>query len=120
MLQKEEKVVMVLLLMAAISLIIGYFGFSSQIPAYSEDSKIGERVFVEGTILAKQKTGTGDNVILTISNLNAKVFIGKEKGAKEIYDSFNKGDRVRITGKVSEYKNAREIAVETVKDVITL
>jgi DNA/RNA endonuclease YhcR with UshA esterase domain len=120
MLQKEERVVMVLLSMAAISLIIGYFGFSSQIPAYSDESKIGEKVFVEGTILSKQKTGTGDNVILTISNLNIKVFIGKENGAKDVYDSVNEGDRVRITGKVSEYKNAREIVVETVKDVITL
>ena len=120
MMQKEEKVVVVLLVMAALSLIIGYFGFSSQPDAYSKDSKPGERVQVEGTVLSKQMTRTGDNLILTISNLNIKVFVSKNNGAKEVYDSVKTGDRVRITGKVQEYKNAKEIAVESAKDVIRL
>lgn len=118
--QKEEKVVVVLLVMAALSLIIGYFGFSSQPDAYSEDSKPGERVQVEGTVFSKQMTRTGDNLILTISNLNIKVFVSKNNGAKEVYDSVKTGDRVRITGKVQEYKNAREISVESAKDVVLL
>ncbi len=120
MMQKEEKMVVVLLSVAALSLIIGYFGFSSQTPAYSSDSKIGERVYVEGTVLSKQKTVTGDHLTLTISDLDIKVFIRKENGAKEVFDSVNKGDRVRITGKVSEFRNAREIVVERAKDVMKL
>lgn len=106
--------------MAALSLIIAYFGFSSQPAAYSPDSKPGERVQVEGTVLSKQMTRTGDNLILTISNLNIKVFVSKNNGAKEVYDSVKTGDRLRITGKVAEYKNMREIAVEGAKDVIRL
>ncbi len=118
MMQKEEKIVLVLLVMAALSLIIGYWGFSSPAAAaYSTGSKLGESVYVEGTILEKQMTRTGDNLILTLSNLNIKVFVSKADGAKEVYDTVKTGDKVRITGKVQEYKNAREIVVKSAKDI---
>ncbi|MCZ7372523.1 MAG: OB-fold nucleic acid binding domain-containing protein [Candidatus Methanoperedens sp.] len=120
MMQKEEKIVVVLLVMAALSLIIGYWGFSSSAAAYSSDSKVGERVYFEGTILSKQMTRTGDNLILTLSNLNIKVFIPKNDGAKEVYDTVKNGDKVRINGKVQEYKNVKEIVVESAKDVVIL
>ncbi len=118
--QKEEKVVVVLLIMAVLSLIIGYFGFSPQTQAYSSDSKLGERVYAEGTILSKQMTGKGDNLILTLSNLKIKVFISKDSGAKEVYDTVKTGEKVKINGKVSEYKNEREIVVESARDVVRL
>ena len=117
MMQKEEKVVVVLLVMAALSLIVGYWGFSSQTQIYSSDSKVGDSVYLEGVILSKQMTRTGDNLIITLSNLNIKVFISKNDGAKNIYDSLKNGDKVRITGKVQEYKNVKEIVVESAKDV---
>jgi DNA/RNA endonuclease YhcR with UshA esterase domain len=115
--QKEEKIVVVLLVMAVLSLIIGYFGFVPVTNAYSQDSKVGEKVYIEGNILQKQMTAKGDNLILTISNLNIKVFISKDNGAKEVYNSFENGDKVRIDGKVAEYNNAMEIVVENGKDV---
>ncbi len=118
MLQKEEKTVVVLLVMAVLSLIIAYFGFSQQTNAYSSDSKIDERVYAEGTILSKQMTGKGDNLILKLSNLNVKVFISKNNGAREVFDSIKNGDNVRIKGKVSIYRDEREIVVESAKDVI--
>ena len=118
MIQKEEKIVMVLLAMAVLSLIIAYFGFVPQVAAYSEDSKVGEKVSLEGIILSKQMTAKGDNLILSISNLNIKVFISKDNGAKEVYDNFKTGDKVRINGKVALYKNVREIVVEGASDVI--
>jgi DNA/RNA endonuclease YhcR with UshA esterase domain len=117
MMQKEEKIVVVLLVMAVLSLIIGYFGFAPVASAYSPDSKVGEKVYVEGTILQKQMTAKGDNLKLTISNVNVMVFIFRDNGAKEVYDSFKNGDRVRIEGKVAEYMKAREIVVESSKDV---
>ncbi len=118
MMQKEEKVVIVLLIMAALSLIIAFFGFSWQPAAYSIDSKLDERVYVEGTVLSKQMTKTGDNLILTLSNLDIKVFVSKNNGAKELNDSLKTGDRVKITGKVQEYKNVREIVVGSAGDVV--
>ena len=118
MIQKEEKVVIVLLIMAALSLIIAYYGFSFQPAPYSTDSKLDERVYVEGTVLSKQITKTGDNLILTISSLDIKVFISKNNGAKELKDSLKTGDRVKITGKVQEYKNVREIVVGSAGDVV--
>ena len=116
MMQKEEKIVVVLLVVAVLSLIIAYFGFAPQTNAYSSDSKIGERVYVEGTILSKQMTKTGDNLILKVSNLN--IFIQKDNGAKEVYNAVKTGDTVRITGKVSEFSGKREIVVENAKDVV--
>ncbi len=120
MMQKEEKIVVVLLVMAVLSLIIGYFGFATEIKAYSSDSKIGERVYVEGTILSKQMTKTGENLILELSTPKINVFVPKDNGAKEVYDAVNAGDRVRVTGKVQEYKNAMEIVVESAGDIVRL
>ncbi len=117
MMQKEEKVVVVLLIMAVLSLIIAYFGFAPQVAAYSRDSKLDERVYVEGTVLSKQMTKTGDNLILSVSNLDIKVFVPKDNGAKQVFDSLEKGDTVRITGRVQEYRNAREIVVGDAGDV---
>jgi len=119
MMQKEEKIVVVLLVMAVLSLIIGYFGFTPVASAYSTDSKVGEQIYVEGTIIKKEMTYKGDNLKLTISNenLNIIVFIFRDNGAKEVYDSFNKGDKVRVDGKVDEYNGVREIVVEYAKDV---
>jgi len=72
---------------------------------------------VEGTILQKQMTEKGDNLILTISNVNVKVFISKDNGAKEVYNTIKKDDKVRIDGKVAEFRNAMEIVVENAKDI---
>lgn len=120
MMQKEEKIVVVLLIMAALSLIIGYAGFSSQTPAYSPESKLNEIVYAEGAILTKQMTKTGDHLILKLSNLNINVFIPKNNGAEEVYASFKTGEKVRITGRVQEYKNKKEILVERAEDVVRL
>lgn len=118
--QKEEKIMVVLLAMAVLSLIIGYFGFAPVASSYSPDSKAGEKVYVEGTILQKQMTAKGENLILTISNIDINVFISRDNGAKEVYDAIKKGDKVRIDGKVAQYKNAMEIVVESAKDVRNL
>lgn len=119
MMQKEEKIVVVLLVMAVLSLIIGYFGFTPEIPPYSESSKIGEQVYVEGIILSKQMTGKGDHLILQI-NPGVTVFVPKENGAKEVYNIFNKGQNVKITGKVSEYNTKKEIIVGSAEDVVLI
>ncbi|MCZ7384147.1 MAG: nucleotide-binding protein [Candidatus Methanoperedens sp.] len=120
MMQKEEKIVVVLLVVAVLSLIIAYFGFAQQTNAYSSDSKIDERVYAEGTILSKQMTGKGDNLIIKLSNLNVNVFIPKNNGAREVYDLVKTGDGIRITGKVSIYMDERELVVESPKDVVLL
>jgi len=118
--QKEEKIVLVLLVMAVLSLIVGYFGFASQTAAYSADSKVGDKVYVEGTLLKKQMTGKSENLILTLSDLDIKVFIPKDKGAKDLDSTLKTGMKVRIKGKVSEFKQNKEIEVENAKDVVQI
>ena len=107
----------VLLVMAVLSLIIGYFGFVPQVAAYSADSQIGDWIYVDGTVLSKQVTAKGNNLILSISDLDVKVFISRDKGAKEVYESLKTGDKVHINGKVAEYKDTREIVVESASDI---
>lgn len=128
MMQKEEKIVVVLLVMAVLSLIIGYFGFAPVVSAYTPDSKVGDKIYAEGTILSKQMTAKGDNLILKIStpiknsneNININVFIAKNNGAKEVYDNVKKDDKVRVDGKVAQFNNAMEIVVESANDVSKL
>lgn len=119
MMQKEEKVVVVILVMALLSLIIGYLGFSTPLPYYSEDTELGKRVYVEGIVIDKYLT-RNNHLILKISNLNIKVFIPENNGAKKVYDTVKIGDKVRIIGRVSEYKNKKEIVVESANDVILI
>lgn len=117
MLQREEKIVAVLLVMAVLSLIIGYLGFVPQVSGYTEDSKIGDSVLIEGIVLNKKMTASGGNLILSISDLDVNIFISKDNGAKEVYENLNLGDQVRINGKVAQYRNAREIIVESASDI---
>lgn len=117
MLQKEEKIVAVLLAMAVLSLTIGYLGFVPQVSGYSEDSKVGDLVNIEGTVINKKMTASGGNLILSISDLNINIFISKDNGAKDVYDDLKPGDKVQINGKVAQYRNAREIVVESASDI---
>ncbi len=65
-------------------------------------------------------TKSGDNLIMSLSNLDIKVFVPKDNGAKKVYDSLEKGDTVKITGKVQEYRNVREIVVGSAGDVLKI
>ena len=66
-------------------------------------------------------TAKGDNLILKISipgiKSNINVYIAKNNGAKEVYDTIKKDDKVKIDGKVDVFNNVREIVVENAKDV---
>lgn len=117
MLQKEEKIVAVLLVMAVLSLIIAYAGFFSQAAHYSENSKIGERVLIEGILIDKYMTSRGDNLIMSISDLDIKIFISKDNGAKDVYKDFYLGDKLLVSGRVALYRNAKEIVVESASDI---
>jgi DNA/RNA endonuclease YhcR with UshA esterase domain len=122
MLQKEEKITIVLMVMSLLVLIIIYFGFIevSSIPQeYSDQSDIHDRVILHGNVVSKQFTYTGNHLILTvISNGNQiKVFIPENNGAAKVDQYVNKADTVEIIGKVDEYKGEREIIVTDPKDI---
>lgn len=116
MLQKEEKITLVLMIMALLVLIIAYFGFvagDAGPSTYSDNSKIGDLVILQGEVVGKRGTYTGDHLILTVDvdRSLTRVFIHRNNGAGQVGLSVNVADHVEITGIVDEYQGDKEIRV---------
>lgn len=127
--EKEEKVVVVLLFMALSSLLIAYVFFGSELEGvgqsegkamqYTHESKVGEKVTLDAEVLSKQFTYTGDHLILDV-NFDSEVlsvFIPKTAGAEALNNSITEGDLISVTGTISEYKGKKEIKVERKEDI---
>ena len=122
MLQKEEKITIILMVMALLVLIIAYFGFifdSVETSQYSERSTTGDRVVLHGDVVGKIVTLTGDHLILTVDSEGSrvKVFIHRNNGAEKVNNIINIADTVEVTGTVEEYQGEKEIVVEQSGDV---
>ena len=122
MLQKEEKITIILMVMALLVLIIVYFGFivdGVETSQYSERSNTGDRVVLHGDVVGKKETITGDHLILTVDSEGSrvKVFIPRNNGAEKVNNIINIADTVEVTGTVEEYQGEKEIVVEQSGDV---
>lgn len=125
MLQKEEKITIVLLVMAVLVLIIAYFGFVAQkveAAEYSEQSAVGDSVVLKGEVVGKRGTFTGDHLILTIDARGSlvKVFIHRNSGAAQVNGSVDVTDTVEIIGLVDEYEGEQEIVLKGPEDITIL
>ena len=128
--EKEEKIVAVLLVMAILSLGVAYVTFfqgtggsiSGDAMQLTEESSVGDLVYFEGSILSKKFTFTGDHLLLSVDydqNI-VKVFIPNNNGAVGVDNMVNENDYVRIQGIVDEYQGEREVVVQSKNDVNTL
>jgi DNA/RNA endonuclease YhcR with UshA esterase domain len=128
--EKEEKVVVVLLIMTLSSLLTAYLCIGSEldtgqkseveIKKYNMDSTVGEKVFLEAEVLSKHFTYTGEHLLLKV-DCNSEVlsvFISKTAGAEALNMSIREGDFIGVTGTISEYKGEKEIKVERKEDII--
>lgn len=127
--EKEEKVVVVLLFVTLSSLLTAYLCFGSELAGagqdsggakqYTQESASGERVSLEAEVLSKSFTHKGEHLMLQV-DCNSEVlsvFIPKTAGAEALNMSIQKGDFIRVTGTISEYKGKKEIKVERKEDV---
>lgn len=126
--EKEEKVVVVLLFMALSSLLTAYICFGSEAAdagsggearQYTKEAVAGDKVFLEAEVLSKSFTYKGEHLILQM-DCNSEVltiFIPKTAGAEALDKSIKKGDFIRLTGTVSDYEGKREIKVERKEDI---
>jgi len=126
--EKEEKVMVLLLFMTLTSLMTAYLCFGSE-PAVSEtggkamqytpESVEGDKVFLEAEVLNKRFTYTGEHLLLQVDcdSEVLSVFIPKTAGADALNLSIREGDFIGITGTVSEYEGKKEIKVERKEDV---
>lgn len=122
--EKEEKIIAILLAMAILSLAVAYFTYipgelSGNIEPLSDSTTLGEKVFVEGPVLNKKMTYSGDHLILKVDHEGEMitVFVPNNKGAKDIYKELAVNDMVHIAGILDEYEGELEIIVKDKKDI---
>jgi hypothetical protein len=116
-LQKEELAVVVLLLFAAVAA-CGLLLVSAGAPglAYSNNSKAGDTVHLEGLLLHKEKTVSGGHQMLTVKSGTdlVTVFVSATSGAIDEADAARAGQSIYVQGKVQDYKGQREIAATAI------
>ncbi len=129
--EKEEKVMVLLLFMTLTSLVTAYLCFGPELTAsgqeageeakpYTRESGEGEKVFLEAQVLSKRLTYTGEHLLLQVDHNSEvlSVFVPKTAGAESLNNSVQKGDIISVTGTVSEYEGKREIKVERKEDIL--
>lgn len=111
-LQREEKIVMVLLLMALGSLAVGFWAFRT------EDAS--QEVTVDGAVLDVSPTRSGGHLILRLDSTSMPIFIPSDAGAGDVQMRVDPGDRVRVRGTISEYQGKEELKVSKATDVVVM
>ena len=114
-LQKEEKIAVVLLLMALSSLTVAAWAIGGL--EQSTTAIANSEVSVQGKILELNPTKSGGSVILKLDSTPAAIFVSQNSGAKEIMGKVKIGDRIKVMGKQTGYQGSKEITVNRAKDV---
>ena len=121
--KKENKIVILLFIMAFSSVVLLYAiiaedsgaGFGSETPVVPTKADIGKTVYVEGTVLNKRMTFTGENCIANIECNDRTVlmiFIPKSSGAASVHQAIEVGDYVGLKGEVEEYNGILEVVLK--------
>ncbi len=113
--QKEEKVVVVLLFMALGSLAVASWALGD-FDTSSDPTSGAVSIVAEGTVSAIQATD-GGSLILRVQSSSMPIFVSSESGAKDVATRVAKGDRIRAKGEIAEYEGSREIVVQRPEDV---
>ena len=117
--QKEEKIVVVLLLMALGSLAVAFWAFGPEdgAPEVSSVAEKDSSLSVQGLVLEVNPTKSGGNLLLKLDSTPLSIFIPASAGAGEVQNKVKPGDRVVVKGSVSEYQDEEELKVAKAGDV---
>ncbi|MHB8118161.1 MAG: OB-fold nucleic acid binding domain-containing protein [Methanothrix sp.] len=122
--QKEEKIVVVLLLMALGSLAVAFWAFSpeeGELESSSDSvSQKDAGLSVEGLVLEIKPTKNGGNLLLKLDSTQLPIFIPARAGAKEIQARIRVGDQVKIRGIVSTFQDNEELVISRQSDIQVL
>ena len=125
--QKEEKIVVVLLLMALGSLAVAFWAFAPD--GGEKDSSLGSQSqkdsskgsssgeSIEGEVLQIKPTRSGGNLLIKLDGSDLDVFVPANAGAKELLSRIKAGDRLSVRGTVSSYQGSEELVVSSQNDV---
>ncbi len=116
--QKEEKVVIVLLFMALGSLAAASWALGD-FDAESEPGAGSVSIVSEGIVSRVQPTDAG-HLILWLQSSTIPIFVSQECGAEDVAERVAEGDRIRVKGEIAEYEGRREISVQRGEDVEVL
>jgi hypothetical protein len=124
--QKEEMIVVVLLLMALASLAVAFWAFgpevdtSSSLSGSSSATGIGysstDQTLI-GRVLEIKTTKSGGNLILRLNSTALPIFIPTSAGAEEIKKRIQPGDEIRVAGAISDYQGEKELKVSRAADI---
>ena len=126
MMQKEEKIVLVLLLMALGSLAVAFWAFSpddsgneslSGSVTQERPEEAGPLTWVEGMIVEIKPTKTGGHLLVKIDSTSDPIFISRNAGAEKLSGVLNKGDRIKARGMQRDYQGQVEIEVSRLSDI---
>jgi len=122
--QKEEKIVVVLLLMALGSLAVAFWAFGpeeGELDSSSDSvSQKDASLSVEGLVLEIKPTKSGGNLLLKLDSTQLPIFIPARAGTEEIQARIQVGDRVKIRGTISTFQSNEELVVSRQTDVQVL
>lgn len=125
--QKEEKIVVVLLLMALGSLAVAFWAFApdsgehdSFFGSQSQKDASSSTSIIEGRILQIKPTRSGGNLLIKLDDSETDIFVPAKAGAKELLSRIKAGDRLSVRGTISSYQDSEELVVSSQKDVRVL
>jgi hypothetical protein len=119
--QKEEKIVLVLLLMALGSLAVAFWAFGPEkgdLESSSDSlSQKDASISMEGLVLEIKPTKSGGNLIIQLDSTPLPVFVPRDSGANEVQSRIDLGDKVRVKGYLWEFNGKKEIKLEDSGDL---
>ena len=117
--QKEEKIVVVLLLMALGSLAVAFWAFSPEdgFQDATASSKKEASISIEGLVMEMKPTKSGGNLIIQLDSTPLAVFVSRDSGANEILNRIDLGDRILVKGSLLDFNGNKEIKLERSGDL---
>jgi hypothetical protein len=119
--QKEERIVVVLLLMAFGSLAVAFWAFSPEDGDLESSSDFVSQkdagFSVEGMVLEIKPTKSGGNLLLKLDSTHMPIFVPASAGAEELQKQVQIGNRVKIRGTIYQYQGKEELKVSRAADV---
>ncbi len=120
MMRKKEKIAVVLLFMALVSLAVAFWAFGSE--EGEQESSSGSifqkdaSLSTEGLALKIKPTESGGNLLIKLDSTPLPIFIPSRAGAKGI----RAGDRVKIRGTISVFQGNEELVFSRQADIHVL
>jgi hypothetical protein len=119
--QKEEKIVVVLLFMALGSLAVASWAFGPEDTEGSTvQAKEDSQISLEGLVQEINPTKTGGHLIIKLDSTQMPVFVPRDSGAGDVQSRVNIGDRIRVRGIAAEFGGKKELKVGRAADVEVL